>query len=129
MSILIKLSEIHQQHQSNSIKETIMNNITDKLIEAQNTSNGDMSRNRWLSCISRDSTTIRYKKHNRWLLPSCQSVYQIDDTSVVQQGTPLISGTQKSQVSITIKIISAIRTDQQGLTTFPNFCKQYGMLA
>ena len=60
-------------------------------------------------------------KHNRWLLPSCQSIYQIDDTSVVQQGTPLISGTQEIPSFNQDKVISAIRADQQGLTTFPEF--------
>ena len=61
-----------------------------------------MSRNRWLSCISRDSTTIRYKAQSLVI-------------------TPLISGTQEIPSFNHDKVISAIRTDQQGLTTFPEF--------
>ena len=51
-------------------------------------------------------------KINRWSLPSCQSIYQMEDGAVVQQGTPLINDTQE---------IMAIRTDQQGQSTFPEF--------
>lgn len=97
-----------------------MNNITEKLIGAQKRAMAicpAIGGFPVLAEILRQSGI----KHNRWLLPSCQSVYQIDDTSVVQQGTPLISGTQEIPSFNHDKVISAIRTDQQGLTTFPEF--------
>ena len=37
---------------------------------------------------------------NRWSLPSCQSIYIMDGGAVVQQGTPLVSGTHEIPNSI-----------------------------
>ena len=58
---------------------------------------------------------------NRWSLPSCQSVYVMKEESVVQQGIPLVTGLHEIPKFNTEALVSAIRADQQGLTTFPEF--------
>ena len=58
---------------------------------------------------------------NRWFLPSCQSVYIMKDGSVVQQGTPLITGTFEIPLFDREALIIAIRSDQEGQSTFPEF--------
>ncbi len=58
---------------------------------------------------------------NRWSLPSCQSVYLMREGSVVQQGTPLVTGTHEVPKFDREALIIAIRTDQEGRSTFPEF--------
>src|SRR5688572_309063 len=58
---------------------------------------------------------------NRWSLPSCQSVYLMKEGSVVQQGTPLVTGTHEIPKFDRDALISAIRTDQEGRSAFPEF--------
>jgi uncharacterized protein YbcV (DUF1398 family) len=58
---------------------------------------------------------------NRWSLPSCQSVYVMKEGSVVQQGTPLVTGTHQIPAFDEDALIAALRTDQQGRSTFPEF--------
>ncbi len=58
---------------------------------------------------------------NRWSLPSCHSLYLMKDGSVVQQGTPLILGTHEVPKFDREALITAIRTDQEGRGTFPEF--------
>ena len=58
---------------------------------------------------------------NRWSLPSCQSVYMMKEGSVVQQGTPLVSGTYDVPSFNREALITALRTDQAGHSTFPEF--------
>jgi len=58
---------------------------------------------------------------NRWSLPSCQSVYLLKEGSVVQQGTPLVTGTHEIPSFDREALIAAIRTDQEGRSTFPEF--------
>jgi uncharacterized protein YbcV (DUF1398 family) len=60
-------------------------------------------------------------KLNRWSLPSCQSVYLLKNGSVVQQGTPLVTGTHEIPRFNQAALIAAIRADQAGLSTFPEF--------
>jgi uncharacterized protein YbcV (DUF1398 family) len=60
-------------------------------------------------------------KMNRWSLPSCQSVYIMNDRSIVQQGMPLFTGTQEVPKFDREALIAAIRTDQAGKSTFPEF--------
>jgi len=60
-------------------------------------------------------------KNNHWSLPSCQSIYITDSGSVVQQGTPLVSGMHKIPDFDREALIKAIRADQQGESTFPEF--------
>lgn len=58
---------------------------------------------------------------NRWSLPSCQSIYLMEDGSVVQQGTPLIMGHHEIPQFDREALITGIRTDQEGRSTFPEF--------
>ncbi len=58
---------------------------------------------------------------NRWSLPSCQSISQMQDGSVVQQGTPIVMGTHVIPKFNRESLIAAIRADQQGHCTFPEF--------
>ena len=58
---------------------------------------------------------------NVWSLPSAQSIYVMDEGSVVQQGTPLISGMENIAPFDKDALIKAIRTDQKGESTFPDF--------
>lgn len=58
---------------------------------------------------------------NRWALPSCQSVYQFENGAVVQQGTPLVTGAHEVAAFDREALIHALRTDQAGKSTFPEF--------
>ena len=58
---------------------------------------------------------------NRWTLPACQSVYLLEDGPVVQQGAPLINGTQEIPPFDRQALITALRTDQEGRGSFPQF--------
>ncbi len=58
---------------------------------------------------------------NLWFLPACQSIYLTDDGPVVTQGTPLLSGTADVPPFDREILISALRTDQAGNSTFPEF--------
>ena len=60
-------------------------------------------------------------KMNRWSLPSCQSIYLLKDGAVVQQGTPLVNGTHEVPLFDREALITAIRADQQGRSTFAEF--------
>ena len=58
---------------------------------------------------------------NCWFLPSCQSLYLTTDGPVVKQGTPLVSGTTDVPIFNRDALIQALRTDQAGDSTFPEF--------
>ena len=58
---------------------------------------------------------------NLWYLPSCQSLYLTEDGPVVTLGTPLSSGTVDVPPFNREALISALRTDQAGKSTFPEF--------
>lgn len=58
---------------------------------------------------------------NLWSLPACQSLYLTEQGAVVTQGTPLISGTEDVPPFDRNALISALRTDQAGNSTFPDF--------
>ncbi|NBV42948.1 DUF1398 domain-containing protein [bacterium] len=58
---------------------------------------------------------------NRWSLPSCQSVFLTKNGSVVQQGTPIVTGTHEIPPFNREALIKALRTDQEGKGTFPEF--------
>ena len=58
---------------------------------------------------------------NYWFLPSCQSLYLTQDGPVVVQGTPLLSGTADVPRFDREALITALRTDQAGKSTFPEF--------
>ncbi len=60
---------------------------------------------------------------NLWQLPSCQSVYLTKEGAVVSQGTPLIHGSSEIPKFNQGDLIQALRTDQAGKSTFPEFLK------
>lgn len=60
-------------------------------------------------------------KTNRWTLPACQSVFGMSDGFIVQQGTPLVLGVHVIPKFDQTALIHAIREDQAGRSTFPEF--------
>lgn len=58
---------------------------------------------------------------NVWSLPACQSLFLTNDGPVVMQGTPLISGSADVPPFDREALIAALRTDQAGKSTFPEF--------
>lgn len=58
---------------------------------------------------------------NVWTLPSCQSLYLTERGPVVIQGTPLITGKVDVPKFDRGALIQALRTDQAGKSTFPEF--------
>lgn len=67
--------------------------------------------------------TLRRAGVNRnvWFLPACQSLFLTDDGPVVMQGTPLVTGTMDVPPFNREGLIAALRTDQAGQSTFPEF--------
>src|SRR6185437_4806034 len=58
---------------------------------------------------------------NIWSLPACQSMFLTEQGTVVMQGTPLISGAVDVPVFDREALIRALRIDQAGESTFPEF--------
>jgi uncharacterized protein YbcV (DUF1398 family) len=59
--------------------------------------------------------------HNFWFLPACQSLYLTDNGPVVTQAAPLLSGMAEVPQFNREALITALRTDQAGESTFPEF--------
>jgi uncharacterized protein YbcV (DUF1398 family) len=60
-------------------------------------------------------------KRNLWFLPACQSLYLTKDGPVVTQGVPPVSGTVDVPPFDREALVRALRTDQAGKSTFPEF--------
>lgn len=60
-------------------------------------------------------------KINEWALPSCQSLYITDHGPVVMQGLPLVTDIAEVPAFDKSAVIQALRDDQMGKTTFPQF--------
>lgn len=58
---------------------------------------------------------------NLWSLPACQSLYLTEKGAVVMQGTPLVTGLADVPPFDRNALITALRTDQAGQSTFPEF--------
>ncbi len=58
---------------------------------------------------------------NVWSLPACQSVFLTGEGPVVIQGVPLVSGAQDVPAFDRDALIAALRIDQAGESTFPEF--------
>lgn len=58
---------------------------------------------------------------NTWSLPSCQALFLTREGPVVIQGTPLASGVLDVPKFDRDALIRALRTDQAGEGTFPEF--------
>lgn len=97
-----------------------MSTLTDKLIETQKYA---MSIRPKVGGFPVLAEVLRQAgvQMNRWSLPSCQSIFLMKEGSVVQQGTPLVTGVHEIPKFDREALITAIRTDQQGHSTFPEF--------
>ena len=60
-------------------------------------------------------------KRNTWSLPSCQSIYWMGNGQVVQQMPPLVNEPTLVPEYDEKALIAAIRADQEGKSTFPEF--------
>jgi uncharacterized protein YbcV (DUF1398 family) len=60
---------------------------------------------------------------NRWELPSCQALYVTALGNVVEQGEPLLAGTAAVPRFDEAALIRALRTDQAGDSSFPQFLR------
>ncbi|HEY3329163.1 MAG TPA: DUF1398 family protein [Capsulimonadaceae bacterium] len=58
---------------------------------------------------------------NLWYLPSCQSVYLTAEGPIVATGSPLVNGMAAVPSFDEAALIAALRTDQAGNSTFPEF--------
>jgi uncharacterized protein YbcV (DUF1398 family) len=58
---------------------------------------------------------------NLWSLPACQSLYLTNEGPVLTQSTPLVTGTVDVPPFDRDALIKALRTDQAGNSTFPEF--------
>jgi len=58
---------------------------------------------------------------NLWFLPACQSLYLTDKGPVAVIGTPLIAGMADVPPFNREALFAALRTDQAGESTFPEF--------
>jgi len=58
---------------------------------------------------------------NLWYLPACQSLYLTESGPVMSVGTPLVSGLADVPRFNRDALIEALRTDQAGRSTFPEF--------
>jgi uncharacterized protein YbcV (DUF1398 family) len=60
-------------------------------------------------------------RRNLWSLPACQSVFLTNDDPVVMQGQPLVSGMAEIPAFDREGLIRALRIDQAGESSFPEF--------
>ena len=58
---------------------------------------------------------------NIWSLPACQSLFVTSFGSVIMQGAPLVTGTVDVPPFDQDALIKALRVDQAGESTFPEF--------
>ena len=58
---------------------------------------------------------------NEWTLPAAQTLYLTDAGAVVEPATPLISAMSEVPAFDRDAVIDALRADQAGHTTFPQF--------
>jgi uncharacterized protein YbcV (DUF1398 family) len=58
---------------------------------------------------------------NVWSLPSCQSLFLTKDGPVIMQGAPLVNGAVDVPTFDGAALIEALRVDQAGESTFPEF--------
>lgn len=58
---------------------------------------------------------------NAWTLPACQSIYWTNDGTVAVTGSPLVLGSAEVPAFDREALIRALRVDQAGEGTFPQF--------
>lgn len=97
-----------------------MSKAIDTLTEAMNVARAGRPRAGgfpYLAEVLRSAGVIR----NVWSLPSCQSLYLMQEGSVVVQGEPLAKGAVDVPSFNEEALIKALRVDQAGDSTFPEF--------
>jgi uncharacterized protein YbcV (DUF1398 family) len=97
-----------------------MSTIAEKLVEAQKYAMSVRPRSGGFPVLAEVLRQAGVQM-NRWSLPSCQSVYLMREGAVVQQGSPLVNGTQEIPKFDREALIAAIRADQEGKSAFPEF--------
>jgi uncharacterized protein YbcV (DUF1398 family) len=103
-----------------TLPNTAMSNATENLKSAQQkamTGRPKVGGFPYLAEVLRQAGVTR----NIWSLPACQSLYLTDQGAVVVQGTPLITGMADVPPFDRDALITALRTDQAGNSTFPEF--------
>jgi len=71
----------------------------------------------YLAEVMRETGVTR----NVWSLPGCQSVFLTQEGPVVMQGKPLVDGAADVPLFDEGALIRALRADQAGESTFPEF--------
>ncbi len=64
---------------------------------------------------------------NLWTLPACQNIFLTENGPVVIQGTPLVTGAADVPKFDREALIQALRTDQAGESSFPEFLRRRGV--
>lgn len=100
--------------------EVIMSKAIDNLMEAMK--RAEKIRPRvggfpFLAEVLRQAGVTR----NMWSLPGCQSIFLTQDGPVVMQGKPLVDSVADVPVFDERALIQALRIDQAGESTFPEF--------
>jgi uncharacterized protein YbcV (DUF1398 family) len=102
------------------IKENVMSKAIDNLMEALERARKVRPRAGgfpYLAEVMRQAGVTR----NVWSLPGCQSVFLTQDGPVVMQGKPLVDGAVDVPRFDEGALIKALRVDQAGESTFPEF--------
>ncbi len=124
IGVLRKLMTIHLKKykffKTLNAERISMNKLTEKLTEAQKYAMSIRPKVGGFPVLAEVLRQAGVQK-NRWSLPSCQSVFTMKEGAVVQQGTPLVTGTHEVPKFDRDAVIQAIRTDQEGRSTFPEF--------
>jgi uncharacterized protein YbcV (DUF1398 family) len=68
-----------------------------------------------------ESLRLAAVTRNIWSLPACQSLFLTNEGPVVMQGAPLVSGAVDVPAFDRDALVAALRTDQAGESTFPEF--------
>ncbi len=68
-----------------------------------------------------ESLRLAGVNRNIWSLPACQSLFLTSLGPVVMQGPPLVTGTVDVPTFDQEALITALRIDQAGESTFPDF--------
>lgn len=99
-----------------------MKNLTTKLTEAQKYAMSIRPKVGGFPVLAEVLRSVGVKT-SRWSLPACQTIYYLKDGSVVQQGNPLVTGVFEIAKFDREALITALRTDQEGRSSFPEFLK------
>lgn len=97
-----------------------MSKAIDRLIEAQQNAMSKRPKVGGFPYLA-ESLRLAGVTRNIWHLPSCQSVFLTKEGAVVSQGTPLLIGEADIPPFNREALIRALRIDQAGQSTFPEF--------